>query len=225
MGALLPTNKGSKMKQLKVFGMAIALVCVLSAAAAATAGASQIKYTGSGKFSISSPEGTLETVGGVQVVCKSDEGSGHLGASPATTASLTVLFKECASVGKKCTTTGQTTGNIVTNLLTATFIKEGSLVLVLLKPETGTAFLSNTKCGTLAFEAVGSLLGVLTPQSTKTTKLTATFKQTSGVQEQREVGGVKNVLTATLNGEVEQAGLASVETLTLLEGGEGTLEP
>jgi hypothetical protein len=125
----------------------------------------------------------------VQLGCKSDEGSGHLAASPATTGSLTVLFKECTSVGKKCTTTGQTAGNILTNLLEATFIKEGVNVLVLLKPETGTAFLSNTKGGTLAFEVEGSLLGVLTPQSTKTTKLTATFKQTNGVQEQKTVGG------------------------------------
>jgi hypothetical protein len=44
--------KGADMKQLKVFGMAVALVCVLGAAAAATAGASAIKYTGSGRFSI-----------------------------------------------------------------------------------------------------------------------------------------------------------------------------
>jgi hypothetical protein len=213
------------MKQLKILGVAIGLVCVLSSAAAATAGASQIKYTGSGKFAISSPEGVLETVGGVQLGCRSDEGSGHLAASPATTASLTVLFKECTSVGKKCTTTGQTAGNILTSVLEATFIKEGTLVFVLLKPETGTAWFSNTKCGTLAFEIVGSLLGVLTPQSTKTSKITATFKQTKGVQEQHTVGGKENVLTLTLNGAAEQAGLGSTETLTLLEGGEGTLEP
>jgi hypothetical protein len=135
-----------------------------------------------------------------------------------------VSFKECELDGHRCTTSGQPKGAVLTNVLEATFVEEGPLVLVLLKPSTGTAWFTNTKCGFEEFELEGSLLGTLTPQSTKTKTLTATFKQTSGMQEQHELEGNEDVLMSDWDGSIEQAGLASTETLTL-EGGEGALEP
>jgi len=214
------------MTKLKTIGAAVALVCVMCAAGAATASASTVTYTGNGKFSITSGVGKLLSVGGAEVNCQSDSGNGQLGPSPTKFALLTILFKTCKSAGKVCTTEGQAEGTILPNQLEATFIKTAAGgVVALLKPMTGTAFLSSTKCGAVSFEVIGSILGAVTPINKKTKTLTTTFEQTEGVQSPLEVEGKKNTLEASFNkGAFEQAGLTSTETLTLAEG-EGELTP
>jgi hypothetical protein len=215
------------MKQFKAIGVAVIAACVMSVVGVATASAAQITYTGTGGFTITSAEGTLETVGGLAITCTSDKGSGKLAASPAKSATLTVTFEGCATAGKKCQTGTDGSGVIKTNELTATIVDltGGTTVGTVLKPTTGTAFVGSTKCGTVAFAAEGAVVGKLTPVGTKTKTLTDAFVQTAGVQSiQTWVGETtKNHLKAELGKGLEESGLQSSETLTL-ESGEGTVE-
>jgi hypothetical protein len=213
-------------------GIALLAIFALAAVAASSASASAgITYSGNGKFAISSGEGTLETATkGLSITCSSDVGAGHLngtaggGNSLATTASLTVAFKGCKSAGKACTTTGAASGEIKTTLVTATIGEdENGKAAVSLTPESGTAFVQTSLCGTsVKFEAKGSVVALLSPEDKQTKTLTATFTQTSGVQEDKKLNGVEDKLEAELGSGFEPAGLASVETLTL-ENGTGIL--
>jgi hypothetical protein len=202
--------------------VAISLVGVATASAAA-----KITYTGNGKFTASGGKGTLETVGGLTVVCQTNTGKGKLGTSPATTVTGgVVLFKECESAGKKCTTTGKTAGEIETKTLKATLgdTASGAEPGALLEPETGLVF-AEFKCGTIVSKVEGTgVIGKLTPVGVKTKTLTLAFTQTKGVQALKHFFGeaTEHFLKAELGKGLEEAGLAGSQTLTLEEG-EGTL--
>jgi hypothetical protein len=214
------------MTRLKTVTAAAMLTVALSAIAVATASAAdEITYTGNGKFTISSPEGTLETKGGLQITCTSDTGSGQLAASPAKTALLTVLFKGCKSAGKKCSTAPKAVGTeeIETKILEATFALTtagAGAVKLTPDPSTGKAFLPEAHCGTVAIVVEESLIGELAELSG--TEFKSKFKQTGGVQAIKEAKiettVIKGSLTANLGSGVEEAGLTSEETLKLVEG-------
>jgi hypothetical protein len=88
------------MRYLRLVGIAMLLICAISAITVSTASAAKITYSGSGKLSITGGEGKLETVGGTEVTCKGKVGTGQLGKSTATTAELTVSFTGCELLGK-----------------------------------------------------------------------------------------------------------------------------
>jgi hypothetical protein len=223
------------MKYLRLAGIALLAIFALSAIAANAANAAEasalITYSGSGAFTITSGPGNLELSSGAAVIhCEADNGTGQLGGKggslEAKTAELTVTFTECGFLGKKCTTTGLTAGNIQTSRLTATFgrIKPG-VAGALLKPRTGTQFLVETKCGGTVFTVTGSIIGEFSTVDKQTSTLTLKFAQTKGLQAIKTFElGVKenNNLVSEISGSPEQAGLESEETLTLV-GGSGIL--
>jgi hypothetical protein len=216
------------MKYLRLIGIAILAIFALTAiTASAASAAASIKYTGNGTFTISSGSGTLETSGKLVVSCTGDNGTGKLGASSATTAELTVTFTGCETAGLKCKSEGLANGNIQTVRLAA---KLGDItateVGILIKPQTGTAFLVPVLCGgEVPFTATGSVIGKLTPVGTETKTLTATFTQSKGLQTIKtflNAGENNNLIAKIGSSGPEQAGLTSTETLTLKEGS-GTL--
>jgi hypothetical protein len=215
------------MKYLRLVGIAIFAICALTAAMATTANAAEppalITYSGSGAFTITSGAGELETSGKLRVTCTGDNGTGQLGKNQATTAELTVTFTGCEIGGLKCKSAGLANGNIQTVKLAATLgrIKAGEAG-ILIKPKTGTAFLVPVLCGgEVEFTATGSVIGTLTPVDTQTNKLTAKFTQVGGLQTIKKFEGettVNNLIAKIGSSGLEQAGLESVETLTLREG-------
>ncbi len=211
------------MKQLRLLAVAAIAICALSATVAANANAAaHITYSGNGHFTISSGPGELVTTGGLSVFCTGDTGTGQLGANPAQTALLTVSFVGCESGGFPCTSTGGKSGLIDTKTLEATLGDiNPTTVGALLKPDTGTEFVPTTKCGTIKFEAKGSVIGEFknTQNDHNTTALTLTFLQSAGVQTIKKFeGGPENTLEAELGKGFEKAGLESMETLTLTNG-------
>jgi hypothetical protein len=215
------------MTWLKTVTAAAMLTVALSAIAVATASAAdEITYTGRGKFTISSPEGTLETNGELQITCTSDTGSGQLAASPARTALLTVVFKGCKTGHKKCSSEPKSpsTEEIDTRLLEATFALNiaGTVGVVELTPDpaTGKAFLPEAHCGTVAITVEEALLGEFKELSG--TEFKSKFKQTGGMQAIKEAKiettTIKGSLAVNLGSGVEEAGLTSEETLKLVEG-------
>jgi hypothetical protein len=214
------------MKYLRLMGIAILAIFAVSAIAASTASAAKVTYSGNGKFTVTSGEGKLETVGGTTVTCKNDVGNGQLGKNAATTAELTVSFTGCALLGKKCTSTGGTVGLIDTVKLLATLgdIKAKEVGGVLLKPASGTAFLVPVKCGETEFAVKGSIIGEFTTKlDTQTNALAVSFALKTGEKGKQTItkfaGEEKtNVLESTIEGVTEVAGLESKETLTLTEG-------
>ncbi len=217
------------MKQLRLLAVAAIAICALSAAVAANANAAaHITYSGNGHFTISSGEGELVTVAGLKVFCAGDTGSGQLGANPALTAALTVSFVGCESGGFPCTSTGGKSGLIdTTQLVAALGDISATTAGALLSPKSAAEFVPVTKCGTIKFEAKGSVIGEFkNTQNDKNTKaLTLTFKQAAGVQAIKKfLVGPENTLEANLGKGFEKAGLESSETLTL-ESGSGQLLP
>ncbi len=224
------TIKRGNMKQLRLLAVAAIAICALSAAVAANANAAaHITYSGSGHFTISSGSGELVTAVGTEIFCTGDVGSGQLGPNPALTALLTVSFVGCETAGLPCTSAGQKSGLIDTTQLVATLGDiNKTTVGALLKPETGTAFLLPSKCGTAAFEVKGSVIGELasTQNDKQKTSLVVSFTQSAGSQTIKKFEGeaTENNLEANLGKGFEKAGLKSTETLTLESGG-GQLLP
>lgn len=218
------------MKYLRLVGIAILAICAVSALAASTASAAKITYSGSGKFTVTSGAGKLETVGGTQITCKGDFGTGQLGKSTATTAELTVSFTGCELLGKKCKSTGAAAGLIDTHKLLATLgeIETGKKGGALLKPAAGAGqpFLVPVLCAETEFSVKGSVIGEFTTALDKQTSvlnIKFALGETKGTQAVTKfVGGAENVLESTIEGTTEHAGLESAEALTL-EGGSGQL--
>jgi len=218
------------MRYLRLIGIAVLAICAVTAVAASTASAAKITYSGNGQFTITSGAGKLETVSGVQITCKSDVGTGKLAASPATSAELTVSFRNCEFLGVKCTSTGATAGLIDTVKLLATLgdVKSKEVAGALLKPLSGTEFLVPVKCGETAFSVKGSVIGEFTNKlDTQTNLLTIKFGLKAGEKGKQAItkfaGEEKtNVLESTIEGKTEVAGLESTEDL-ILTGGSGQL--
>jgi hypothetical protein len=214
------------MRYLRLVGIAILAITAISAIAASSASAMKITYSGAGKFTVTSGEGKLETVGGTPVICKSDLGTGQLGKSPATTAELTVSFQGCEILGKKCTSSGGAAGLIDTTKLLATFgdIEAKKIGGALLKPASGTAFLVAVKCGETSLAVTGSVIGQFTTAlDTQTSLVTLAFALKAAEKGKQAVtkftGEEKtNVLESTIEGTTEVAGLESKEDLLLVAG-------
>jgi hypothetical protein len=213
------------MRCLRLVGIAILAVAAICAIGASTASATKITYSGNGRFSVTGGQGQLETVGGTDITCNGTVGTGQLGRSVATTASLTVSFRGCALLGKKCTSPGGTSGLIDFFIVLATFgqistDRDG----VLLRPESGTAFLVPVKCGESELALRGSVIGeILSPLDTQLNSFIVSFQLKAGEKGKQEItkfeGEEKtNVLESTIEGVTEVAGLESRWLLDLLEG-------
>ncbi len=215
----------------RLAGIAILATFILGIALTGTASAAaHITYSGNGRFPISSGEQQTETAGGLSFFCTGDLGSGKLGANPATTVELTISLVGCELDGFPCTSSGGKSGLIDFVKLIATLgdINE-TTAGALLKPASGTSFVVPAKCGTIAYELKGSVIGEFkSTQNDKNTKaLTLTFAQSKGIQAIKKFEGEANESTLEINlGKgFEKAGLESTETLTLEGTGAGQLLP
>jgi hypothetical protein len=211
------------MRSLRLLGIVMLAVCLVSGIAASTASAMKITYSGSGRFAITAGEDKTETVGGDQLTCKGNAGTGQLGKSPATTAELTVSFRGCEALGKKCTSSGGTPGLLDTVKLLATFgdIEAKKIGGALLKPASGTAFLVPVKCGESTFSWSGSVIGQFTTAlDTQTSLITLNFEQQKGIQTIKKFAGEakENTLTSIIEGSEEIQGLEAREDLVLTAG-------
>jgi hypothetical protein len=147
---------------------------------------------------------TLHTpaVGG-EVVCKAFKDEGRVTAVKAETKVISI-FTGCVSLGKKCTTTGQTAGTIKTNSLEGGlgYIEAAShTVGVDLKAEGG-GELAAFNCEGLEIKVNGSVIGQLTPINTmSTSSVTAFTVNGSGLQTYKNLEGApEDVLESTING-------------------------
>ncbi len=147
---------------------------------------------------------TLHTpaIGG-EVKCKAFKDEGKL-ISQKVEAGVISTFTGCTSLGKKCTTTGQTAGTIKTNKLTGAigYINAAEhRVGVDLSPEVGTE-LAAFSCEGLSITVFGSVVGELTPLfSMSKTSVTTFTVNGSGFQTYKALEGQpEDVLESLVNG-------------------------
>ncbi len=208
----------------RLAGIAILAAFILGIALTGTASATaHITYSGNGQFTISSGPVEEVTVGGISLTCEGSLGSGKLGANPAITAELTISLAGCESAGFPCTSSGGKSGLIDFVKLVATLGDINKTTAgALLKPASGTSLIASTKCGSIALELKGSVIGEFkSTQNDKNTKaLTLTFAQSKGIQAIKKFEGEanENTIEANLGKGFEKAGIEFTETLTLATG-------
>lgn len=215
------------MRLVKMLGMAaitavaaMALVGVASASAAAhyLQGGAPLGHTVS--FTGTSGAATLQTKSGTKVTCTSDSATGKLLNS--TEDEVEVTFKGCKGpLGVSCTTSGQSSGVILTSLLKSELVNlVGGGVGVLLTPVSGD--FADFSCIGIAIQVKGSVVGVATPVGVQQKTGTLTFKQSGGKQIPSEyiLNGVKKTSkleTSVSGGAFEESGQETTESLTFAE--------
>jgi hypothetical protein len=170
------------MQRRKIAGMALLAMFALFAIASASASAANPTVTLlSGEtfpvtFEGTSGKGTLETVKKTTVKCSAGTSKGTILENK--TGETTIIFTGCESSGFKCETTGAGSGEIITS---------GTTLLVFDSLTTlGVAQLLTVKetvfeCTSLVkIKVKGSLLLLITPINTETTKFELIVKQTAG---------------------------------------------
>jgi uncharacterized delta-60 repeat protein len=156
---------------------------------------------------------TLETVKKVKVTCKAESGSGEYSGTKEVT---NVVFKltGCESGGEKCTTPSHAEGELETKSLEGELgweVKELKKVALDLYPVSRTGTFIEYHCvGGVPITVTGAILVPVTVDKMLVSP-GVKYKQTAGKQKpERFEGGLPEVLTASLNGEVfEQMGLAA----------------
>jgi hypothetical protein len=167
---------------------------------------------------------TLETTGGVKIVCKvvADEGSYS---TPKVVAKLTkFLGCEDVGIGGPCENTAS--GGEIVVFMTGewgfikNFVKEGKLILSVgldLAPPEHTTFRCQGPRGNAEFALFGSVIAPVSPIDKMTSSFTLKYSQAKGKQKPAKFQGgpkdtplLENLITKT----VEEAGLASTDTLS-----------
>jgi hypothetical protein len=187
----------------------LVLVLVLSASVVITASAAAAElpeFTVESGYTGTSGKVTLESKGGTKVTC----GGSSIEGTALSKRHGTFKLKEteCTKGEAKCTTSGEPAGTIKVSgdwsLATKAEKKEAFVKLT----TSGAAF----SCGETAEEINGSILAVITPLSTKTTKFELLVKETKGKPEFTEYvndsGEKKSVqlLLSSKGGAFEEAG-------------------
>jgi hypothetical protein len=185
------------------------------------AGAVKNKFAGSGGI------GTLETVAGAQVTCKTEASHGEFTSSKAV-GNVAVSFTGCESGGFKCVSVDAKEGEIVTNPLAGSLVWEkfGKKVAIDLVPQSGELFVEFT-CGPANAKVKGSVLTNI-PADKSETKIEEKFTAKKGKQKPEyyytsKTAKVKDVLLSKIGGpgaELEQSG----QTITNVQIDEEALE-
>ena len=177
------------------------------------------------KFKTTGGVGTLVTVGGTTVVCKTQESGGEFN-SPKTVTGVTVRFTNCEATGFKCATAGAKEGEIVTNPLEGRLGVENKLKKKLAldlfpTPADGGLYVT-FNCGFSLHITVGGSVLVNVPSDKMLTSMTLKYKATKGHQKPEHFEGEPNdVLIAEINKiKPEQSGI----TITSTQVGEEALE-
>lgn len=172
--------------------------------------------------------GTLETVSGETVKCKTDSDSGLI-SGPKSVSDVYVTFKGCKAIvlgflEVACKTTGAASEEIVTNELEGSIgYTNASKKEVALKLEPVGSLFATFECAGVTLEVRGHVYGKLTPVNTKTTTYKLVFKQSKGKQEitKFEGGSSNETLETSKAGEAfEESAEATEDTVTASEEGE-----
>lgn len=160
----------------------------------------------------------FETVGKATLVCENESGTGsYLGTTELT--DVVLKFTGCQHAGAKCTSSGASEGEVVTDTLEGALgwiEREGNEIGVDLLPAgEETAFMAAT-CGSTAIGVQGSVIAQITPIDKMETTLILHFKQKKGKQAVEHIEGEANdVLEMSIaHGSYEQAGLTADIGLT-----------
>jgi hypothetical protein len=177
------------------------------------------------KFKTTGGVGTLQTVSGIAVTCKTQESGGEFN-SPKTVTGVVVRFTSCESAGFKCATVGAKEGEIATNPLEGKLGVENKLKHKLaldLFPTAADAGLYVTfNCGGSLHITVGGSVLVNVLANKMVSALTLKYTAKLGHQKPEHLEGEPNdVLLSQINGgKVEQSGI----TITSTQTGEEPLE-
>jgi len=189
-----------RMHSIRALGLALVAVFLIGAVAAGSASASQPKFEPEGKtfpvsFSASGGASKLETLGGTEVSCKANSVTGGEIANEHAVKKIVIKYTGCTAFFgfATCTTSGQSSGTIVTNAL------EGELEYIgASKNEVGVAFwptagkakgtaFATFGCGGTTVSVKngtnnGGVVCKITPLNTFTTTSTLACSQTKGMQ-------------------------------------------
>ena len=196
----------------KTMLLALAACSALLLAVPALASASEWHISKTGTFSISGGASNLTTASGLVTECTSVSGSGEY--TTTTTGTLQLIFHGCTGSGTNCTSTGQPTGTIKTNVLPFHNVeiptgKPGILITpssITGVPTTGQGPYATYTCasGLIKVEVFGNgVLGTVTSPGCggEDTKATLSFKKSAnGVQEHLSYTNTTYDLFAKVNG-------------------------
>ena len=177
------------------------------------------------KFKTTGGVGTLQTVSGVAVTCKTQESGGEFN-SAKTVTGVVVRFTSCESAGLKCATAGAKEGEIVTNPLEGKIGVENKLkhklALDLFPTSADGGLYVTFNCGVALHITVGGSVLVNVASDKMLSTLTLKYTAKTGHQKPEHFEGEPNdVLLSSINGgKVEQSGI----TITSTQTGEEPLE-
>jgi hypothetical protein len=161
----------------------------------------------------------IESVGKVKIACLTATDKGEIVGPTVINTSLT--FKECAKGTEKCTSTGATAGEIVTNTFEGKlgFLKSGSTPGVSFVQEKGKTDDAEFTCGTAEKVVLGGGMVGSMILTKATSKPPITFVQKAGIQAFESLfGGTLETLTLKVNtGTAEQAGINLKDVLVTPE--------
>lgn len=176
------------MKRIKIMGLCLIAVCWV-AAAAGTGSASALPQflPASGTFLSVSGKGTLQTTGGMLLICASDFDKGSI-TGPDSVGNVLVAFHGCkeTQLNSPCNSGPEPEGLIKTNELKGLlgYINKTSKDVGLsLEPTSGTVFVEfSCASGLVKAKVTSSVIGKVSPINTKSTTSLLSYKQTSGKQ-------------------------------------------
>jgi hypothetical protein len=178
---------------------------------------------GSAKFKTTGGTGTLETISGVTVTCKTEESGGEFNSSKTVTG-VVVRFTKCESAGFTCGTAGAKAGEIVTNPLEGKIgfeskpKKKIALDLFPTSADGGLYVIFN--CGASLHITVGGSVLVNVTSDKMLTSLTLKYSAKKGKQKPEHFEGEPNdVLITEINEKKpEQSGITITSTQTSESG-------
>lgn len=126
---------------------------------------------------------TLSTVTGLTVTCKEGTGAGELLAGTNKEASLTARFVGCSGIGLPCSTPGDASGEISTNLLVAEvgWLEQARRKTALKLRPVGEGLFTQFRCLVIEAEARGAVLVQIDNDKITSTE-TLRLKMSKGVQ-------------------------------------------
>ncbi|HEX3518473.1 MAG TPA: hypothetical protein VHT29_05510 [Solirubrobacteraceae bacterium] len=164
-------------------------------------------------FTSTAGESVLGTVGGSTMTCKSATDKGeYIGSSEDRE---TIVFKNCTSGGKACTSSGRAEGEVETSLLISRLgVIEPGKAGVSLEALEKLDFLQ-AKCGVAEIKVTGSVIASI-GSGEMLTVFKEKFEASKGIQKPEKFEGAsKDVLEASFEGKsFEQTGLTSSDEVT-----------
>lgn len=209
-------------------GLVLVAGAVMSAVAVASASAAlpealdkEGKEVAKVAFTVTSEKSKLRAVGGANMTCTADTGSGEL--TGPQTGKVEIKFTGCeAALGGKCNTGGAAAGEVAIALSMKLLYlnKAAKEIAYLFSIPVGTI---EIKCEKVTLQLKGSFLVPVGPLNKPQFRYTLVAKQKEGKQEpleyETEQGGkAPNTLEVEVNGsKAEQAGLEGEEKVTFAE--------